>query len=76
MASELQHAESASGTPAGAASREQLAKGVEDRDPLTWYGLVWRIVRTALESDASLIRLCVLIVLVGSALWLIASVGK
>jgi hypothetical protein len=76
MASELQYPDSASGAPASAARRGQSAGETEERDPLTWSGLVWRVVRTAMESDANLIRLCILIILVGTALWFIASVGR
>lgn len=76
MASELQYERSDPSPSTGAASRERLAAGAEEEDPLTWYGLVWRIVRAALESNARLIRLCILILLAGAALWLIASVGK
>ena len=46
--------------------------GVAEDDPKTWYGLVWRIVRAAMESDAKLIRICVLLALV---LVLIAVIG-
>ena len=54
----------------------ELQRSDDTPDPVTWYGLVWRIVRTAIESNANLIRVCVLICLVGGALWLIASVVR
>jgi hypothetical protein len=54
----------------------ELQKSDDTPDPVTWYGLVWRIVRTAIESNANLIRVCILICLAGGALWLIASVGR
>lgn len=76
MASELPYPDRVSEIPADAASQGQLARKADEEDPLSWYGLVWRIVRPAMESDASLARLCILIVLAGAALWLIASVGK
>jgi hypothetical protein len=60
----------------GAATGTQLNQRTEENDPQTWVGLVWRIVRDAIESNAKLIRVCVLICLVGGALWLIASVVK
>lgn len=54
----------------------ELQRSDDTPDPVTWYGLVWRIVRTAMESNANLIRVCILICLVGGALWLIASVVR
>lgn len=48
----------------------------DEKDPSTWYGLVWRIVKIAVDSNGNLMRLSILIVLVGAALWLIASVGR
>jgi hypothetical protein len=54
----------------------QLDKETGEKDPETWYGLVWRIVRAALENDRNLIRVCALIFLVCVALWFIASVVK
>ena len=63
------------GTP-GARTGDQLDKETGEKDPETWVGLVWRIVRDALESDAKLVRVCILIFLVAAALWLIASVVK
>jgi hypothetical protein len=50
MASELRLPPNAPGAP-GAAGREQLAAGADEPDPVTWYGLVWRIVRTGLDGD-------------------------
>jgi hypothetical protein len=48
----------------------------DERDPANWCGLVWRIVRTAIESNANLLRVSILILLVCGALWLIASARK
>jgi hypothetical protein len=59
-----------------AGTDNQLDKQTREQDPETWIGLVWRIVRDAIESNAKLIRVCVLICLVGAALWLIASVVR
>lgn len=49
-----------------------------EKDPETWYGLVWRIVQSGIESNAYLIRLSILIVLVcgAGAIWLIASTWR
>jgi hypothetical protein len=69
---EVQRPDSAPGSGAG----KQLDKGTLERDPDTWVGLVWRIVRDAIESNAKLIRVCILICLVGAALWLIANVVR
>jgi hypothetical protein len=61
----------------GSGSEKQLGGELNEPDPDTWYGLVWRIVRTAMESNANLIRVCILLVLVCAALWLVASImGK
>jgi hypothetical protein len=60
----------------GVTTESQLGKETGEKDPETWVGLVWRIVRTAIESNTNLIRVCILICLVGAALWLIASVVK
>ena len=54
----------------------QADKKAAEKDPETWHGLVWRIVRDAIDSDAKLIRACILICFVATALWLIASVGR
>jgi hypothetical protein len=69
-----------SGPPAGNATQPDIA-GTED-DPKTWYGLIWRIVHVAIESDEKLVRVCVLIVLivvlialVGAA-WLVVGVAR
>ena len=48
---------------------------VRERDPDTWYGLVWRIVRTAMESNANLIRVSILLALLCVTLWLIVRAG-
>jgi hypothetical protein len=78
---ELQRSDSTPDTrtdgTSGTATAGQFDKHTGEKDPDTWVGLVWRIVRDAIESTAKLIRVCVLICLVGGALWLIASVvGK
>ena len=52
----------------------KLDRDIREQDPQTWIGLVWRIVRDTIESNAKLIRVCILICLVGAALWFIASV--
>lgn len=59
---------------ASAGTSKQLDKETREQDPHTWYGLVWRIVRDAIESNDKLIRVCILICILGAALWLIASV--
>ena len=75
MANELRKPNSAPDA-LGAGSRKQLGGELKEPDPDTWYGLVWRIVRTAMESNANLMRVCILLVLVCVALWLIASMGR
>jgi hypothetical protein len=57
----------------GAGTSNQLDTPAREQDPVTWVGLVWRIVRDAIESNEKLIRVCILICLVGAALWFIAS---
>jgi hypothetical protein len=73
MANELRKPDSAPDA-LGAGSEKQLGRELNEPDPDTWYGLVWRIVRTAMESNANLIRVSILLVLVCAALWLIASI--
>lgn len=75
MANELRKPDSALGIP-GAGSGNQLDRELKEADPDTWYGLVWRIVRTAMESNANLIRVSILLILVCTALWLIASIRR
>ena len=59
-----------------AGDRNQPDNEASEHDPETWYGLVWRIVRIAIESNGNLVRTSVLIIVVGGALWLVASVVK
>lgn len=71
MANEMRKSESAPDPPEAGRGNPQ----VREPDPDTWYGLVWRIVRTAMESNASLIRVSILVVLLCVTLWLIARAG-
>lgn len=73
MANELRKPDSAPDA-LGPGSEKQLGWELNEPDPDTWYGLVWRIVRTAMDSNANLIRVCILLVLACAALWLIASI--
>jgi hypothetical protein len=50
-------------------------KNAVEGDPATWYGLVWRIVRTATESNANTIRASILLFFACVILLLIAHVG-
>jgi hypothetical protein len=74
MANELQRPDSASNAHAGAGSGHQPDREPKENDPETWLGLIWRIVRTASQSNANLIRVSVLILIAGGVLWVIASV--
>jgi hypothetical protein len=69
--SELQRSD---GTAPDAGSGNRPSRHTDEKDPVTWYGLVRRIVREAMGDNATLIRVCVLICLVCGAIWLIASV--
>lgn len=69
---EIQRSGSIPDAPIGS----QPAKETGENDPLTWVGLVWRIVHVAIGSNDKLPRVCVLICLVGTALWLIVSVSR
>jgi hypothetical protein len=74
---ELQRSQGTSdGNIPGVENEDQMDGKMNEKDPETWYGLVWRIVRTAIESNGNLIRVCILICLVGGALWLIAHVVR
>jgi hypothetical protein len=73
MANELRKPDSAPDA-LEAGSGKPVGRELNEPDPDTWYGLVWRIVRNAMESNANLIRVCVLLVLLCTALWLIASI--
>jgi hypothetical protein len=57
----------------------QPGRGGTEDDPKTWYGLVWRIVHAAMESDEKLLRVCVLIVVIvalGGAAWLVIGIAR
>jgi hypothetical protein len=73
--SELREPDSAPDAPR-AGNEYQLDGESKETDPDTWYGLVWRIVSTALESNTKLVRVSILLILVCVALWLIARVGR
>jgi hypothetical protein len=75
MANELQKPDSYPDTPA-IGSGTQTDKNAGETDPVTWYGLVWRIVRIAMESNANLIRVSILVILVCTVLWVIAGIGR
>ena len=57
-------------------NRDQLDWKPVESDPITCYGLVWRIVRTAMESNANMIRVSILLVLTCAALLLTAHIGR
>jgi hypothetical protein len=71
MANELRKSESAPDPPEAGHRNHQVG----EPDPDTWYGLVWRIVRTAMESNAKLIRVSILVILLCVTLVLIARAG-
>jgi hypothetical protein len=62
MTNEVQEPEPGAGVPAVASKGHSGPPSSED-DPRTCYGLLWRIVRTAVESNGNLIRVCILITL-------------
>lgn len=75
MANELQRPDSAPGVhDAGAGN--QAGERPQEPDPDTWYGLVWRIVRIAMESNANLVRVSVLLVLLCGVLWFVESIVR
>jgi hypothetical protein len=59
----------------GTGNGDQLDRKLAESDPGTWYGLVWRIVRTAMESNANMIRVSILLMLTCAVLLLIAHIG-
>ena len=59
----------------GNGNNDQLDRKSVESDPITWYGLVWRIGRTAMESNASMIRISIPLVFTCAILLLIAYVG-
>jgi hypothetical protein len=59
----------------GPGDGNRLDREPREPDPDTWYGLVWRIVRTAMESKENLIRMSILLILACAVLLLVAYVS-
>ena len=74
MADEL-HTLGRTPDPHGIGNGDQLDRKPVESDPSTWYGLVWRIVRTAMESNANMIRVSILLMLACAVLLIIAHIG-
>jgi len=75
MANELRRSDSPPDVPP-IGGGNQTSTSTEETDPCTWYGLVWRIVRIAMESNANLIRVSILVILACAVLWVIAGIGR
>jgi hypothetical protein len=71
MANELKRPRSAPGAGGG----NQLDRDSAEGDPVTWYGLVWRIARAAMDSTAATVRVGILLILVCAVLLLAAHAG-
>ena len=57
-------------------SGNQTCMNAGEGDPCTWYGLVWRIVRIAMESNANLIRVSILVILACAVLWVLVGISR
>jgi hypothetical protein len=75
MANELRRSDNPPDIPAGG-SGNQASQNATESDPCTWYGLVWRIVRIAMESNANLIRVSILVILACAVLWVLVGIGR